>query len=155
MTERPIRYEDKFVAFVDILGFKRIVERSAADDDAESIARMIDRLAPRADVAHYQEYGAEICPCSEKFSADLAMRITQVSDCVIVSTEVSPSGAINIVNFCRKVAERLLLRECVLCQGYLTRGKIFHDEMTFFGPGYQAAVEGEKKLQRLTGAARS
>ncbi len=40
MTERPIRYEDKFVAFVDILGFKRIVERSAADDDAESIARM-------------------------------------------------------------------------------------------------------------------
>lgn len=144
MAKRPIRYEEKFVAFVDILGFKQIVEKSAINDDAEAIARMIDRLGTEKDIAFYREDGAEICPCSEKHSADLAMRISQVSDCVVVSAEVSPAGAINIVNFCRRVAERLLLREGVLCQGYLTRGKIVHEGMMFFGPGYQAAVDGEK-----------
>lgn len=144
MAGQEIKYEDKFVAFVDILGFKEIVTNSAARDDPKSVARMIRRLGSEDDIALYRGYGAEVCPTSEKRSADLAMRISQVSDCVVVSAEVSPAGAINIVNFCRKIAERLLLREGVLCQGYLTRGKIVHDGMMFFGPGYQAAVAGEK-----------
>ena len=144
MAGQKLKYEDKFVAFVDILGFKAIVEKSAKEDDPESVARMIGRLGSEDDTALYREYGAEICPESEKRSADLAMRISQVSDCVVVSAELSPAGAINIVNYCRKIAERLLLRERVLCKGYVTRGKIVHDKTMFFGPGYQAAVDGEK-----------
>ena len=149
MIERPVKYQDKFIAFVDILGFKQIVERSAIDGEAEAIARMIGRLATKNDIAQYEEYGAEICPCSGTRSADLGMQISQISDCVVVSAEVSPAGAINIVNFCRRVAERLLLRECVLCQGYLTRGKIVHEGMMFFGPGYQAAFDGEKRAAAI------
>ncbi|MBO6946399.1 MAG: hypothetical protein JJ855_00350 [Rhodospirillales bacterium] len=137
-------YEDKFVAFVDILGFSNLVEKSAAEDDPESIRRLIGRLAGRRDIDLYRIDGPEICPGSSKVSNDVGMRISQVSDCVIVSAEISPAGAVNIINYCRKIAERLLLREVALCQGYLTRGKMFHEDMTFFGPGYQAAVAGEK-----------
>lgn len=144
MATRIMKYEDKFVAFVDILGFKAIVEESVINDDARSVALMIERLGSKQDNNFFREDGAEICPCSERHSADLEMRISQVSDCVVVSAEVSPTGAINIVNFCRKVAERLLLREGVLCQGYLTLGKIVHEGTVFFGTGYQAAVDGER-----------
>ncbi|MFC4350848.1 hypothetical protein ACFOW6_04740 [Fodinicurvata halophila] len=144
-----MKYTDKFVAFIDILGFKQIVEKSVIIEDAESIARMIKRLAPESDIAFYQNDGAEICPCSESYSSDLAMRISQISDCVVISAEISAAGVINIIHYCQKVAERLLLRESVLCQGYLTRGKIVHDGMMFFGPGYQAAVEGEKQAASI------
>jgi hypothetical protein len=57
---------------------------------------------------------------------------------------VSPSGLINIVNYCRKITERLLIRERVLCKGYLTKGQIYHEGMMFFGSGYQEALDGEK-----------
>ena len=117
---------------------------SEANHDPEAVIRLIRWLGSDDDIALYRDNGAEICPDSGKQNADLAMRITQISDCVIVSAEVSPAGMINIVNFCRKTAERLLLREGVLCQGYLTRGKIVHDGTMVFGSGYQAAVAGEK-----------
>lgn len=149
MTNRKIKYEEKFVAFVDVLGFKGLVEKSVANDDAESIAGTVRRLASDDDVALYREYGAEICPDSPKNSEDLSLCITQVSDCVIVSAEVSPAGAINIVNYCRKIAERLLLRECELCQGYLTKGKVYHQGTMIFGPAYQEAIDREKNAAAI------
>jgi hypothetical protein len=142
MKKSLITYEEKFVAFVDILGFKSLIENSVSANDAVSIARMIKRLGSDNDTTLYREDGAEICPDSKKHRDDLGFRISQVSDCVVVSAEVSPAGAINIVNYCRKIAERLLLRERVLCQGYLTSGKICHEGMMFFGPGYQRAWDG-------------
>lgn len=105
---------------------------------------MISYLGSGGDIALYQEGGAEICPDSEKLNHDIGFRISQVSDCVIVSAEVSPFGLINIVNYCRKIAERSLIREEVLCQGYLTKAQIYHEGMMFFGSGYQEALEGEK-----------
>ena len=145
METGSLAYQDKFVAFVDILGFKELVNNSATTGDADSVARIISRLGSERDIQLYLQDGAEICPASTNLERDLGFRISQVSDCVVVSAEVSPAGAINIVNYCRKVAERLLLREHLLCQGYLTRGQIYHEGMTFFGPGYQRAVEGEKR----------
>lgn len=132
------------MAFVDILGFKGLVENSAIADDAVSIARTLERLCAENDRAFYREYGAEICPDSPKIKEDLSLQITQVSDCVILSAEVSPAGAINIINHCRKVAERLLLREGLLCQGYVAKGKVYHRGTVIFGPAYQEAVDGEK-----------
>lgn len=138
-------YQEKFVAFIDILGFKELVKKSVEADDAESIARMVRRLGSDDDIALYREDGAEICPHSQKLQKDLSLYITQVPDCVIVSAEVSPAGAINIVNYCRKIAERLLLRESVLCRGYLTKGKVYHQGAIIFGPAYLDAIVGEKK----------
>lgn len=142
-------YEEKFVAFVDILGFKEIVEASAANNDPEPIVRMLGRLGPINDIAQYHEYGGEICPESPKQRNDLSFTITQVSDCVIVSAEVSPAGGINIVNFCRKVSERLLQREGMLCRGYIAMGKVYHKGQMIFGPAYQNAVEGEKNAAAI------
>lgn len=149
MADSRIRYDEKFLAFVDILGFKGLVEESANNDDAAPIARMINRLGSDDDIALYGEHGAEICPDAPKNSENLSLCITQISDCAIVSAELSPAGAINIVNYCRKIAERLLLRECVLCQGYLTKGKVYHQGKDFFGPAYQKAIDGEKNAAAI------
>ena len=149
MTNSRVKYEDKFVAFIDILGFKGLVEESAANDDPSSIVRIIERLWTENDRLLYSEYGAEICPNSQRDSKNLSFCITQISDCVIVSAEISPAGAINIVNYCRKIAERLLLREGVLCQGYLAMGKVCHQGTIIFGPAYQEAVNEEKEAAAI------
>ncbi len=149
LVGKNLRYKDKFIAFVDILGFKEIVKKSEISSDADSVARMLRRLGSDEDAALYQNLGPVICPDSEKLSSDLNMRISQVSDCVVISSEISPAGAINIIDFCRQIAERLLLREGVLCKGYLTRGEIVHEGMLFFGPGYQDAIEGEKNAAAI------
>lgn len=149
MLNCRFKYEQRFVAFVDILGFHELVKHSVKNDDADSIGRMIHRLAPDADIELYKQTGAEVCPDSRRINHDLAVQITQVSDCVIISAEISPAGAINIINYCRKVAERLLLREHVLCRGYLTMGAVYHEGTTIFGTAYQEAVDGERRAAAI------
>lgn len=145
MTDDRIAYKKKLVAFVDILGFGDLVRKSVDEGDAEIILRTMKRLASNDDIESYRGNAAQICKNAEKLSNDLDFRISQVSDCVVVSAELSPAGAINIVNYCRKIAERLLLREGRLCEGYLTIGEIYHEGVDFFGTGYQDAVDGSKK----------
>lgn len=45
-----------------------------------------------------------------------------------------------------------LLTQGVMLRGYITRGNIFHEDNNFFGPGYQRALEGEKKITAFQGS---
>ena len=86
-----------------------------------------------------------ICPQSTRLAADVDFKVTQISDCVVLSTEVSPAGVINLAHYCFGVAITLLSKG-VLCRGYMTRGNIFHDDHQFVGTGYLHALENEKSV---------
>lgn len=144
-----VKYEEKCVAFVDILGFKEIVERSHKNNSPEDILEIMELMCSRNDRLQYKEYGPEICSESPKSSPDISFQVSQISDSLILSTEVSATGAINLLNFCRKVSERLLRRKGLLCRGHVVKGPIYHRDDVFFGKGYQKAYEGEKLAARL------
>jgi hypothetical protein len=139
-----MKYEDKFIAFVDILGFASAVE-NAEGEGSLSLAELRDAtklLGSDGDVEAIRTDGPTICPCAPRYARDVGFELTQTSDCVIVSAEVSPSGAITIVNQCYLAVFRLL-ENGLMCRGHVRRGKIYHRGHEFIGPGFQDAYKRE------------
>src|SRR5260370_35280638 len=95
-----------------------------------------------------RKYWPKMCPQSTYIERDLDFRLTQISDCVILSTEVSPAGVINLVRHCWVTVIRLL-QSGFMCRGYITRGPIFHTDTQVIGTGYQKAYENEGKVAVL------
>lgn len=142
-----MQLEDKFIAFVDILGFASAVNRVESDGtlSLHDLRQAIACLGSSGDVQEIRKYGPTICPDSRRVSFDAAFELTQVSDCVVVSTEISPAGVITIIDHCWKVVFRLL-QKGLMCRGHIRRGKIFHRGNEFIGAGYQEALSREQSV---------
>ncbi|MFZ2444794.1 MAG: hypothetical protein WAW37_00410 [Syntrophobacteraceae bacterium] len=142
-------YKDKFIAFVDILGFTDLVRQSEeAKEGAPTLEYLLDltrKLGSSKDSDIYAKFGPTICPDASYLSKDLDFRITQISDCVVVSAEVSPAGAINLLHHCFGISIELLMVGR-LCRGFVTRGNIFHTDKQFVGSGYMNAYKAEAKV---------
>lgn len=140
-----MEYKDKFVGFVDILGFKTLVEASESGGGMplSNLLALAGKLGARG--GGEVRAGRGICPQSASIAPDLDFRVTQISDCVVVSAEVSPSGVIHLIEHCWDAVFELL-QEGVMCRGYVTRGRIFHTNDQVIGSGYQRAVDKEKTV---------
>ncbi len=136
---------DKFIGFVDILGFESLVERAEKGEgmSLKEIDEAVRNLGSEADRQAIKKYGPTICPMALRQSQDLDFQITQVSDCVIVSAELSPAGAITLINHCW-VAVFKLLHLGLMCRGHIRRGNIYHEGQRVIGTGYQDAIKREK-----------
>ncbi len=97
-----IEFKDKFIGFVDILGFKELVDAAEAGMGMSltQLLEILNDLGSLEDQAHFKKYGPTTCPESTYVQRDLNFRLTQISDCVVVSSEVSPAGLINLVSHC-------------------------------------------------------
>jgi len=124
-------YENRFIAYVDILGFENLVNQSeeTSDPSLESLLDLTRKLGSSEDNVRYAQSG---------------LRVTQVSDCVVVSSEVSPAGIINLLQHCFETSINLLMVGR-LCRGYATRGNIFHADRQFMGSGYMKAYRSTEK----------
>lgn len=142
-----MEFRDKFIAFVDILGFESFVEgtESGAGMPLQELYEAVNFLGTDDDRHAIEKYGPTVCPEAPRNSRNLDFQITQVSDCVVVSSEISPAGAINLINHCW-VAVFKLLRKGLMCRGHIRRGKIYHEGRHFIGTGYQKAFGQEKHV---------
>lgn len=141
-------YTEKFIAFIDIQGFSDKVDASA--DDPEKVVALLAMLAKLSNGKErqtFEEYGPICCPEAPRLEKHLDYCVTQASDCVIVSAEVSPAGLINLLNQCWQISMGLLGLG-VLCRGFVTRGKVLHTTIPPYvlGPGYQTAYNAERKV---------
>ncbi len=146
-----LSFDKKFIAFVDVLGFKSMVKdaEEGKGRSLQEIRRILQtKMYRKEDLKSLQTYGPTICPGSTYICKDLAFKVTQISDCAVVSAETSPAGAINLVGYCWRVAMGLLL-EGLLVRGYITLGNIYHDDNEFMGSGYQEAYERESAVAFL------
>lgn len=141
------KFKDKFIAYVDILGFKEM-EKATETGTGMSLSNLLDvvkELGVSEDRKKHENYGPMICPESTYIHRDLDFRLQQVSDCVVVSSEVSPAGAINLVSYCWGAVLRLLTKG-IMCRGYITRGLIYHTAEQIIGSGYQKAHGRESQV---------
>jgi hypothetical protein len=139
-----IEFADKFIAYIDVLGFKSMVEAAEGESDSlllEVIAILRASGSVQARLRFDQD-GPTVCPMSKYIQRNLNFRASQISDCVIVSSEVSPAGAINLLHHCWQLVLSLM-RKGVMCRGYITRGVISHSDTQFYGTGYQRAYASE------------
>jgi hypothetical protein len=143
-----MEFKDKFIGFVDILGWKELV-KSAEAGTGMSLSNLIElakELGTAEDQSRFEKYGPMICPASTYIERDLDFRLTRFSDCVLVSSEISPAGVINLVNYCWAAVIKLLTKG-IMCRGYITRGPIYHtNEPEIIGSGYQEALNKEHQV---------
>lgn len=140
-----MEFQDKFIGFVDILGFKSLIEHAEAGEGMSlaEINKAVSQLGSESDRCTIQTHGPTICPMASRNSDDLDFQIAQASDCVIVSTEVSPSGAITLIFHCWGAVFGLL-KYGLMCRGHIRRGNIYHKGQHFYGSGYQESIKLEK-----------
>jgi hypothetical protein len=129
--------KDKFIAFIDILGFSNLVETT--EESGSDFSYLIELTK----IVGSDKPRARTCPASKHIAADLDFKSTQISDCVVISVEVSPAGIVNLVNDCFSIVLALLSKGH-LCRGYITRGNIYHVEDQFIGTGYMRAFSKER-----------
>lgn len=133
-----MKFKEKIIAFIDIIGFKDIVEKSERGEgkSLDEVLKILNELTVRSNT---------VCPDSELKSNDLDFVITQISDCVIISAELSDAGIVNLIEHCRSVASCLMLNG-IMCRGFITKGNIYHTENQVVGTGYQEAYAGEPEV---------
>jgi hypothetical protein len=140
-------FEDKFIAFIDVLGFKGMVASSEAGTGMPlaGLLELLKKLGDGSERARFDKYGPTCCPMAPRVDKNMNFRVTQISDCAIVSSEVSPAGAINLVSHCwGSVIE--LMAQGIMCRGYIKRGRIYHTDSQVIGTGYQEAYAAESKV---------
>jgi hypothetical protein len=142
-----IQLKESFIGFVDIMGFKSLMERAEASaglshDELFEISKLLGSERDRADRV---KYGSRICPQAPYVNRDVDFQITQKFDCAVISTEISPAGVVNLIWHCA-TACLMLLQKGLMCRGYIKRGSIYHTEKYVYGPGHVDVVEKEKQV---------
>jgi hypothetical protein len=145
MSASAAEFTGKFIGYVDVLGFTKLV-RSAEAGDGMKLPALLDllkHLGTAESRNHYVKHGPHICPQAAFIQRDLDFRITQLSDCVVVSAEISPAGVVNLVGHCWAAVLELLLSG-IMCRGYISKGSIYHTGDQVIGSGYNRAFAMEK-----------
>ena len=142
--------KDKFIAFVDVLGFKDLVNKIEYKEYYDPTFHETDLNTFDAIQSFYKKVYQE--EFFEKENKDL--KITCISDSIIVSATTGDISAfINIVRFLFYLQNNLLCRDYdnqrFLTRGYLTKGKFIHDAKNnvIFGEAYQKAYSKEEEKE--------
>jgi len=140
-------FKDKSIGFVDILGWKELVKVAEAGNGMSlgNLIEMATELGTPEDRKRYQKSGPRICPNSTYIQRDLDFQLTQISDSVLVSSEISPAGVINLVDHCWGAVIQLLTKG-IMCRGYITRDSVYHTEVQIIGSGYEKAYGNENQV---------
>lgn len=128
-----IQYEERLILFIDFLGFKEIVGKTAHDPAA--LTRLIDALN---DIGRMGEHGA--------FASQ---RVTQFSDSVVLSYAANEeSGTFWMINEIA-LSVMMLAQRGYLLRGALTVGLLYHEDRHVVGPAMVRAVEMESEVARF------
>jgi dsDNA-specific endonuclease/ATPase MutS2 len=113
-----IELTEKFIGFVDIMGFKSLMARAEVNaglshDELFEIAKLLGTEKDRADRI---KHGSKICPHAPYLDRDVDFHVTQQFDCAVISTEISPAGVVNLIWHCATACLNLLGKG-VMCRG--------------------------------------
>lgn len=129
-------YKSKYVAFLDLLGFKEIVRQSVWDQS--TLNNINAALTYTSKVQHDNYHG--IMPMD-----DLGKQVTAFSDSIIISYDTSTPGGgffvlMDLVFICNN-----LLAMGIPVRGGVTVGSLIHDTQKCFGPAMIDAYLMESK----------
>lgn len=125
-VERKDCYREKYVAFIDMLGFGQRVKASAHDPvERKAIIEAIEHLRSTATP-----------------NPHVGLLITYFSDCIVISADETPRGLFCLFQAITFIADNLIQRD-VLIRGGIAHGGMYHDDDLCFGPAMVAAYELE------------
>ncbi|MDI3311811.1 MAG: hypothetical protein QJR05_10360 [Thermoanaerobacterium sp.] len=127
-----MRYEERIIAFIDILGFKNLVNDEFKCEDIGAILKLPYLLR--------QDYVVKMLKIK-------GVMMTSISDSLVLSIRLKESGAMNKITKLLSVFTQVLLSQYnLLLRGGIAVGKIYHDNEIVYGPGLVKAYELENKI---------
>lgn len=132
-------YEDRLVVFLDILGFKNIVQRSINNENLVGLIKSVAEFNIKLQFATF----ASNKGINNEFP--YGIQVTVFSDSIVISCPVL-SGGIGYFLLC--VASHCLAinRLGFFVRGGITYGKLYHNGNVCFGPAMNRAYELESHL---------
>jgi hypothetical protein len=141
------KYEDRYCLFLDILGFKEIVEdsvRPGSGSRATKRGRQGSGIYfSLREIAQILSYKMVVVGKRGRQSLS-SRRVTQFSDSVVVSYLASEYGSLSSVLNDVVNLQISLINRRILVRGGITRGKLYHADDFVFGPALVEAAELEK-----------
>lgn len=134
-----VKYENRIVAFIDILGWSNQVYKSSKTQD--EIVKLGGILKVIQNVSGFL-VNLPTLPDGSPFPGD--MRITQFSDCIVASTEDSYFGKQGMEFLLQNLYEITFVNGIFL-RGGVTIGDIHHAANMVFGPALNDAYNLESK----------
>lgn len=137
-----IEFEERAVGFVDVLGFKKLVEDAASGNEAleklSSLIQLLEGVVPKLDAT-----------VNESVPSHLIPKHNCISDCIILSAPISDDDMISFNGLEIIIMRVIQLTHFFLDAGYLIRGgisvgKVWHTNSNIVGPAYQEAYLLEK-----------
>jgi hypothetical protein len=134
-------FEDRAVAFIDVLGFSNIAESAATNKVAlqqlEALVNMLSSAVPLLDATVSASVPDRLIPAH-----------LYISDCIILSAPISDKEMSGYKGLDMIVMRAIQLSHFFLSAGYLLRGgisvgKVWHTESNIVGPAYQEAYKLE------------
>ncbi len=144
-TKAPIAYEDRLCLFLDILGFKAMIDDSVKDPEKANKTSARPMTAQRihsALSAINEAMTFELSGASDLIKS--TKRVTQFSDSIVVSYRMAEPGAVFDMLYDIYLLQISLIQRGISVRGAISSGKLFHDEEIVFGPALVEAVELEK-----------
>jgi len=133
----PRKYEEKYCAFIDILGFRGIVKSLSKDDTTlETLKALLTKIQKPLEIK------------TRAKSWDTEFSVQSISDALAISTLVSDTGLLQILFAVESLTEELL-REGYFIRGALVKGLLYHDEKMVFGDALVKAYELESTVVRF------
>ncbi|MFI5329970.1 MAG: hypothetical protein ACHQ2F_02895 [Desulfobaccales bacterium] len=133
-------YEERFVAYIDILGFEDLIDQSVEPSPSITPAEIKEALKVPIPVGKDIIVFTQIGDIS-----DSGHRMTAFSDCVAITTLPTEKGLFHLVHHASVIGFNLFQKK-LLCRGGITRGLIYNDEDATFGPAMNEAVNMEKYI---------
>ncbi|MDQ1209766.1 hypothetical protein QE380_002689 [Acinetobacter baylyi] len=134
-------YEERIIAFIDILGFKALIEETntnSQENNNEAIAKLISiyRNIKRLLLKQVEELIEEV-------------KVTSFSDCLVISLPVNQKDglfdlALALLHFQGEIFNKFN----VLIRGGITHGKLIHQDDFLFGPAMNRAYELESQFAK-------
>ena len=140
---KTIVYEQMIVTFIDILGFKKLIDSK----DPIDIKRILDAFTAFKNLSEWCHKTGD--PNKDVFNS------ISVSDCIIRLTRIPEGHTINDmikceINVLAHIQLNLLAEHQILFRGGLTFGDVYFSYDTrltsFFGPAYLRALDIESKF---------
>jgi hypothetical protein len=130
-------YTQRFVAFLDILGFSDIVRKSGKD----VISFRADELAKALTVI-----GSHVSNLDKSLGDDF--RFQSFSDSIVMSSVANDAGLAHLMNEIAKLTIRLLMNG-MLIRGAVAKGLLYHNGDVMFGPAFLDSYHIESTISRF------
>jgi hypothetical protein len=125
----PPNGEDRLVAFLDLLGFTKLVE--AAEQGGSQLTRLHSVLRSLSETL-----------CNDPSTGS---RFTYFSDCIVITADATRPALLDLFQTIHTLTGNLL-QEDVFVRGAITRGRAFHDDRYVYGTAVSRAVRLEHEV---------